>query len=87
MSSFGYLKSLPVDYLKIDGCFVRDMANDQIDRTMVKSIHDVGHAMGIRTIAKFVQDDATRRLLHEIGVDYAQGYAIAPPRPLSTLWN
>ena len=87
MSSFGYLKSLPVDFLKIDGSFVRDMANDHIDRTMVRSINEVGHAMGIRTIAEFVEDTTTRRLLAEIGVDYAQGYAIDRPRPLSTLWS
>lgn len=83
MSSFGYLKTLPVDFLKIDGSFVRDMANDHIDHTMVKSINEVGHAMGIYTIAEFVEDDITRIMLKDIGVDYAQGYAIGQPQPLA----
>jgi diguanylate cyclase (GGDEF)-like protein len=87
MSSFGYLKSLPVDFLKIDGNFVRDMVNDNIDRTIVKSINEVGHAMGIRTIAEFVENNATHELIAKIGIDYAQGYAIARPQPLSGLWR
>lgn len=79
MSSFGYLKTLPVDYLKIDGSFVRDMANDAIDYAMVESITRIGHVMGLKVIAEFVEDDATVALLRELGVDYGQGYGIHKP--------
>jgi EAL domain-containing protein (putative c-di-GMP-specific phosphodiesterase class I) len=85
LSSFTYLKSLPVDYLKIDGAFVREIVNDPIDYSMVKSINDIGHVMKKKTIAEFVEDDATLDLLKEIGVDYAQGYGIALPIPLEEL--
>src|SRR5690606_15833417 len=81
MSSFAYLKHLPVDYLKIDGGFVKDMADDPIDRAMVKAIHNVGHVMGKKTIAEFVDGDRCIAALREIGVDYAQGYGVAKPRP------
>lgn len=80
LSSFGYLKQLPVDYLKIDGAFVRDMAEDPIDYAMVDAINRIGHVMGIRTIAEFVEDDAVLEALRGLGVDYAQGYWIAAPR-------
>ncbi|MDH5359385.1 MAG: EAL domain-containing protein [Gammaproteobacteria bacterium] len=79
MSSFGYLKTLPVDYLKIDGSFVRDMASDAIDYAMVESITRIGHVMGLQVIAEFVEDDDTVKLLRELGVDYAQGYGIHKP--------
>jgi len=79
VSSFAYLKNLPVDFLKIDGSFVRDMVADPIDRAMVQSINSVGHVMGIGTIAEFVESDAILAVLREIGVDYAQGYGIAKP--------
>ena len=79
VSSFAYLKNLPVDFLKIDGSFVRDMVTDPIDRAMVQSINSVGHVMGIGTIAEFVESDAILAVLREIGVDYAQGYGIAKP--------
>ncbi len=81
MSSFAYLKQLPVDFLKIDGSFVKDMLDDPIDRAMVEAIHHVGHVMGIRTVAEFVEHDATRKCLQEIGVDYVQGYGIGKPAP------
>jgi EAL domain-containing protein (putative c-di-GMP-specific phosphodiesterase class I) len=81
-SSFAYLKNLPVDFVKIDGSFVADMVHDALDRAMVSSINDIGHAMGIRTIAEFVEDRATLEALRAIGVDYAQGYALGRPRPL-----
>jgi diguanylate cyclase (GGDEF)-like protein len=81
MSSFGYLKHLPVDHLKIDGAFVRNIAQDRIDRAMVEAINKVGHMMGISTIAECVETPETLNILREIGVDYAQGYAIARPRP------
>ena len=79
MSSFGYLKHLPVDHLKIDGAFVRDIAIDPIDRAMVEAINKVGQVMGIRTIAESVEDPETLAILKEIGVDYAQGFGIARP--------
>jgi EAL domain-containing protein (putative c-di-GMP-specific phosphodiesterase class I) len=82
MSSFGYLKTLPVDYVKIDGSFVKDMLHDSIDRAMVEAINNIGHVMGIETIAEFVEDDATRAALQEIGVNFAQGYGIGRPVPL-----
>ncbi len=82
LSSFGYLKSLPVDFLKIDGMFVRDIANNPIDRAMVRSVNEIGHVMGKKTIAEFVENDETLNVLREIGVDYAQGYGIGRPRPL-----
>lgn len=81
MSSFAYLKHLPVDFLKIDGGFVKDMADDPIDRAMVEAIHSVGHVMGKQTIAEFVDSDRVIAALRLIGVDYAQGYGIAKPRP------
>ena len=85
MSSFAYLKNLPVDYLKIDGSFVRDMVNDPIDHAMVESINNIGHVMGIETIAEFVENQAILEKLRAIGVDYAQGYGIAKPSPLEEM--
>jgi EAL domain-containing protein (putative c-di-GMP-specific phosphodiesterase class I) len=82
MSSFGYLKKLPVDYLKIDGLFVKDILEDPIDRAMVKAINDIGHTMGLKTIAEFVENEGILRELHALGVDFAQGYGISPPCPL-----
>ncbi|GEM_PF-736124 len=79
LSSFGYLKNLPVDYLKIDGIFVKDMVDDPIDRAMVKSINDIGQVMGMRTIAEFVENDEIMDMLRDVGVDYAQGYGIGKP--------
>ena len=83
LSSFAYLKNLPVDYLKIDGSFVKDMATDEIDRAMVQSINQIGHVMNLQTIAEFVESEEILLCLKEIGVDYAQGYAIAKPLPLT----
>ena len=82
MSSFAYLAHLRVDFLKIDGAFIMDMANDPIDRAKVEAINHVGHAMGIRTIAKQVEDQSTVDKLRAIRVDHAQGSAIAPPVPV-----
>ena len=82
LSSFAYLKHLPVDLLKIDGAFVRTMASDPVDRAMVASINEIGHVMGLRTIAEFVESDAILAELRAIGVDYAQGYALGAPQPL-----
>ncbi len=80
MSSFAYLKHLPVDYLKIDGSFVKDMLDDPINRAMVEVINHIGHVMGKRTIAEFVETPLIEQALMEIGVDYAQGYLIERPQ-------
>ncbi|TKJ65781.1 EAL domain-containing protein [Pseudomonas sp. CFBP13506] len=80
MSSFAYLKHLPVDFLKIDGSFVKDMLDDPINRAMVEVINHIGHVMGKRTIAEFVETPQIEKALLEIGVDYAQGYLIERPQ-------
>lgn len=85
LSSFGYLKNLSVDYLKIDGMFVKDIVDDPIDRAMVKSINEIGQLMSMQTIAEFVENDNIKALLKEIGVNYAQGYGIAKPLPFEEL--
>ena len=82
LSSFAYLKTLPVDYLKIDGAFVKDIMEDKVDLAMVRSINDVGKVMGKQTIAEFVENDAILEKLRDIGVDYAQGYGICRPTPV-----
>ncbi|MBT3015135.1 MAG: EAL domain-containing protein [Candidatus Thiodiazotropha sp. (ex Clathrolucina costata)] len=82
MSSFSYLKRLPVDYLKIDGSFVSNMVNDPVDKAMVESINEIGHLMGLQTIAEYVEDDQTLEQLIDIGVDYAQGFGVVRPMPL-----
>ncbi len=79
LSSFGYLKNLPVDILKIDGQFVKEIAKNPIDREMVRAIHQVGQSMGIQTVAEFVEDEDILQVLSEIGVQYAQGYHIGKP--------
>ena len=85
LSSFGYLKNLPVDYLKIDGMFVKDIVDDPIDHALVKSINDIGHIMGMKTIAEFVENNEIEGMLAEIGVDYAQGYGVEMPLPFDDL--
>ncbi|HBR18073.1 MAG: hypothetical protein A3G39_07495 [Deltaproteobacteria bacterium RIFCSPLOWO2_12_FULL_43_16] len=82
VSSFAYLKNLPVDYLKIDGVFVKNMVHDLIDHAMVESINNIGHVMGIKTIAESVENTATLDKLRNIGVDYAQGYGIEEPHAM-----
>ncbi len=82
VSSFAYLKTLPVDILKIDGQFVRDMLDDPIDLAMVKSINDIAHVMGKKTIAEYVENDAIMQQLEEIGIDYGQGFGIGHPMQL-----
>ncbi len=85
LSSFAYLKNLPVDFLKIDGVFVRGVLDDPVDLAMVKSINEIGQAFGKKTIAEFVESDAIleKLKLRYIGVDYAQGYSVGRPQPLT----
>lgn len=85
LSSFAYLKNLPVDYLKIDGSFVRDMVNNRINDAMVAAINNIGHVMGILTIAEFVENKAIQERLRELGVDYAQGYGVALLEPIERI--
>ncbi len=85
LSSFAYLKSLPVDFLKIDGSFIKDMAQNPIDRAMVEAIHRIGHVMGIKTIAESVENACILSQLSAIGVNYAQGYEVGKPRPLGKI--
>jgi EAL domain-containing protein (putative c-di-GMP-specific phosphodiesterase class I) len=85
MCSFGYLRRLPVDYVKIDGSFVHKMDTDAVDRAMVASIQRIAHVMGLRTVAEHVQSESVLGLLREAGVDYAQGFVIAHPAPLADL--
>lgn len=82
LSSFAYLKNLPVDYLKIDGSFVKDMEHNETSQAMVEAINNIGHTMKIQTIAEFVENQAIFDRLQAIGVDFAQGYLIAKPAPL-----
>ncbi|RMQ47086.1 Histidine kinase [Pseudomonas cichorii] len=83
MSSFAYLKHLPVDFLKIDGSFVKDMLDNPINRAMVEVINHIGHVMGKKTIAEFVETPQIERALQETGVDFAQGYLIGRPELLT----
>ena len=85
VSSFAYLKALAVDYMKIDGMFVGGIGTDAVDFEMVRSIHRIGHAMGKKTIAESVEQPAVLAKLREIGVDYAQGFAIGQPQPIDQL--
>ena len=85
LSSFGYLKNLEVDTLKIDGMFVRDILDDPIDAAMVDAINRIGHLMGKQTVAEFVENDAIAAKLVEIKVDYVQGYGIGKPMPIEAI--
>jgi EAL domain-containing protein (putative c-di-GMP-specific phosphodiesterase class I) len=80
LSSFGYLKHFPVDFLKIDGSFVREILRDPIDREMVRSINEIGHLTGKLTIAEFAENAEIIQMLTSLGVDYAQGWGIAQPQ-------
>jgi diguanylate cyclase (GGDEF)-like protein/PAS domain S-box-containing protein len=80
LSSFGYLKHFPVDYLKIDGSFVKEILHDPIDREMVRSINEIGHLTGKQTIAEFAENQEIINMLQNLGVDYAQGYGVSQPQ-------
>jgi EAL domain-containing protein (putative c-di-GMP-specific phosphodiesterase class I) len=80
LSSFGYLKHFPVDFLKIDGSFVKEILHDPIDREMVRSINEIGHLTGKQTIAEFAENEEIINMLRSLGVDYAQGYGISSPQ-------
>ena len=82
MSSFAYLKHLPVDYVKIDGSFIKGILHNPTERAMVESINQIAHVMGKQTIAEFVEDDAVLACLRNMGVDFAQGYGVGRPEPL-----
>ncbi len=82
LSSFSYLKALPVDFIKIDGGFVKNMLNEPMDIAIVEAIHQLGQAAGIETIAEFVEDNETLEKLRSMGINYAQGFAIGKPEPL-----
>jgi len=87
LSSFGYLKVLPVDYLKIDGSFVREVTTDDISRSMVEAICQIGRTMGLKMVAEYVGDEDTVAVLRTMGVDYVQGFYIGKPAPLSETLN
>ena len=82
LSSFGYLKRLPVDYLKIDGSFIRDITTDDVSRSMVEAFCNIGKTMGLSIVAEFVSDSGAIALLRDIGVDFAQGFGIGKPAPI-----
>lgn len=82
LSSFSYLRSLPVDFLKIDGSFIKQLEEDEMNRAIVESINQIGHVAKLKTIAEFVENDAIQYLVESIGIDFAQGYGIHRPEPL-----
>lgn len=87
LSSLTYLKNLPVDYIKIYGGFVRDMLHDPLDQAMIAAIRDFGRVIGIQTVAEGVEDTACLQRLRDMGIDYAQGHAVASPEPFMTDGN
>jgi EAL domain-containing protein (putative c-di-GMP-specific phosphodiesterase class I) len=84
VSSFNYLKQLPVDYLKIDGNLVRGIATEAVSCVMVEAINRIGHAMGIETVAEWVENADILEKLRELGVDYGQGFYLGRPLPLGS---
>jgi EAL domain-containing protein (putative c-di-GMP-specific phosphodiesterase class I) len=80
-SSLTYIKRLPVDYIKIEGSFIENMANDPIDQAMVRSVIQIAQTIGKRTIAEYVHDAQSLEMLRELGADYAQGYYVGRPSP------
>jgi len=84
-SSYGYIRSLPLDYLKIDGTYIRNLLNDKTDQALTASMVDVAHALGLKVIAEYVDSEAVYTWLKNIGVDYVQGYWIHKPERLDGL--
>ena len=84
MSSFSYLKSLNVDYVKIDGSFVKNMPENEMDHAIVESINRIGHIAGMKTIAEYVENDTIIKQLTELDVDFAQGWAVEHPQPFTS---
>jgi EAL domain-containing protein (putative c-di-GMP-specific phosphodiesterase class I) len=85
LSSFGYLKQFPIDYIKIDGSFIKHVANDDTDRAIVEAINHVGHVCKVKTVAECVEDDASLKVLRDLNVDYAQGLVVGAPKPLADI--
>ncbi len=83
LSSFAYLKNLPVDYIKIDGIFIKNILENKLDLSMVKAIRSISIAMGKKTIAEYVENDEIKNELQKIGIDFGQGYGIGKPRSLA----
>ncbi|MES2408010.1 MAG: EAL domain-containing protein [Pseudomonadota bacterium] len=79
MSSFAYLHDLPVDWVKIDGRFVRELASNPVDQALVNAMHDIAHTLGKRTVAEFVEDSGTLAILCGLGIDFVQGYYLGRP--------
>jgi|TARA_Y100000310_G_scaffold332367_1_gene407800 diguanylate cyclase (GGDEF)-like protein len=86
-SSYAYLRNLPVDFLKIDGVFVKNMHQDEVDHGVVKSINDIAHLMGKKTIAEFVENEQILQLSRQLGVDYVQGYHLCKPAPMADFFR
>ena len=84
LSSFGYLKKLSIDYLKIDGSLVKDIVSSRLDQTMVSSIADIANVLNVKTIAEYVENDLILKKLKSFNIDYAQGYGIMKPGPVET---
>lgn len=87
LSSFSYLKNMPVDNIKIDGIFIREINTDPVNKVFVESIHNISKIMGIKTTAEYVENEDILNCIKEIGIDYAQGYHISKPCPIKTLLN
>jgi EAL domain-containing protein (putative c-di-GMP-specific phosphodiesterase class I) len=82
MNCFAYLKLLPIDYLKIDGTFIKNIINEPIDQELVACMNRIAHVVGAKTVAEWVEDEATLQILRAIGIDYGQGFGISRPEPL-----
>ena len=85
LSSFSYIKNFSVNYIKIDGSFVKNVATKEVDKTIVITINEMAHRLGIKTVAEYVENPEILKMMTEIGIDYVQGYAIGEPMPLSKL--
>jgi diguanylate cyclase (GGDEF)-like protein/PAS domain S-box-containing protein len=87
LSSFGYLKDIPLDYLKIDGRLIKNMTKDPVDQAVIESMNRIGHVLGFKMIAEWVEDAQTLQLLEKIGIDYVQGFELAEPHPFHSNTN